>query len=206
MDDEIGTPIHGLQQVRRSQGVVDDQGDMRLIGDGGDGLEIENETAGIGQDLDEDGLGLGRQGLAKVLRVRRVDELTVPAQALEADTELSDRAAVEVARRDEFVAGLQQREKGQELGRVAGCGADAGPAVLQVGEPFLEDGDGRVGETRIDESEGLEVEQISGVIDVVKDVRRGLVDRRVARPGDRIRLTAGVDGPGLGTVLPGTVG
>ena len=42
-----------------------------------------------------------------------------PAELLERETKLGERAAVKVARGEELVARLHQREEGQELRRMA---------------------------------------------------------------------------------------
>ena len=118
-----------------------------------------------------------------------------PAEPRERVAELGQRAAVQLARGDDVVAGLQQRVEREELGGVARRRGDRRPTALQGGDPLLERGDGRVRQPRVDVAEGLEVEQRGRVVDVVEDVRRGLVDRHVARAGDRVRAGAGVDGP-----------
>ena len=46
----------------------------------------------------------------------------------------------------------------------------------------------------VDVAEGLQAEQRGGVIDIVEDEGRGLIDRRRARAGRRVGLRAGVNG------------
>ena len=51
-------------------------------------------------------LHLGVSALAEVFRVGRIDEMAGPAELLERQAELGERATVKVARGDEFVARL----------------------------------------------------------------------------------------------------
>ncbi len=70
----------------------------------------------------------GKRAL-EILRIGRIDEMTSPAQLLEREAELGERAAIEVARGDELVARLHQCEEGEELGGMArGRGHRGAPA------------------------------------------------------------------------------
>ena len=158
MNDHVGPPFQGPEEVGRRHGVVDDERDPGLVGDGGDGLDVQDDAARVGQHFDEDGLAFGCQRLPEVLGIGGIDEMAGPAEALEADPELGDRAAVEIDGRDELVARLQEREEGQKLRRVARRRADGGPPAFQGRHPFLEHRHGRIGEPGIDEAEGLQVE------------------------------------------------
>ena len=64
-------------------------------------------------------LHFGVERAAEVFGVRGIDEMAGPAELLEREAELGERAAIKVARGDELVAGLHQGEEGQELRRVA---------------------------------------------------------------------------------------
>ena len=81
----------------------------------GDALDVDDDAAGIGEVLDEDRLAFRRQRAAEIFRLARIDEMAGPAELLERQPELRQRAAIEVARGDELVAGPHQREEGQEL-------------------------------------------------------------------------------------------
>ena len=201
VDDDVGAPLERPAQVGRGQGVVDHQRDAGLTGDDGDGLEVEDDAARVGEALAEDELHLvGHRG-AEIVGVRGVDEMARPAELLEAHPELGDRPAVEIARRDELVAGLHEGRRQQELGGVAGGRGDAAAPPLEGGDALLEHGDGGVGHARIDETEGLQVEQLGGPFGVVEDEGGGLENGRRARPGHRVGAGAGVDGQGLESVF-----
>ena len=201
MNDDVGAVLDRPAEIGSSQRVVDDERNARRMGDRGDALDIDHDAAGVGEILDEDRLALGRQRLAEVLRLARIDEMAGPAELLERQPELGERAAIEVARGHELVARLHQGEEGQELRRMPRRGGDRGATALERGDPFLEHGDGRVGQPRIDVAEIVQIEERGGVIDVVEDIGGGLIDRGRARAGRRIRRGAGVDRAGLEAIV-----
>ena len=82
-----------------------------------------------------------------------------------------------------FVPWFKHRREDQELRGVAGGGGDGGSTTLQARDAFFQDRDGGIVQPRVDVSEVMEVEQLRGVIDVVENVSRGLIDRRGARAG-----------------------
>ena len=90
MDNQIGAPMERLAEIRCRQSIVDDQRYTGVLGNGGDGFQINDHAARIGQDFDEDRLAFRRQGLAEVLRVGGIDKIAMPTQTLKADAELGD--------------------------------------------------------------------------------------------------------------------
>ena len=70
--------------------------------------------------------------------------------------------------------------------------ASAERAAFDRGHALLEHRHGRVGDARVDVAEGLQVEQARRVVGRVEHERGGLVDRRGARAGGRVRDLAGV--------------
>ena len=152
---------------------------------------------GLAIELDEDRLGLRRERRAEALRIVGIGKAHVPVEFLEGLGELVDRAAIELARGDELIAGLEQEVKDERLRRVPrGHGKSRGRA-LQGRNALLEHGLGRVHDARIDVAEGLEVEQRRGVIDVLEHIGRRLVDRRGAGTGGGVRMGAGMDRQGV---------
>src|SRR5208283_651406 len=101
------------------------------MGDVGDALNVDDNAAGVGEVLDEDRLAPRREGPAEILRLGGIDEMAGPAELLERQPELRERAAIEVARGDELVARLHQREEGQELRRMPRRGGDRGATALE---------------------------------------------------------------------------
>jgi hypothetical protein len=163
--------------------------------------QIDDDAARIGQALEEDELDLVGHRLAKILRIGGIDEMALPAEFGETEAELGDRAAIKIARGNEFVAALHQGDRDEELGGVtAGAGHRAAPA-FERGDAFLEHRDRRIGHPRIDVAEGLQIEQGRRVIGIVEHERRGLEDRRRARAGNRVGPRAGVNRQGFDAVF-----
>ena len=64
--------LDGPDQVGGAEGVVDDQGQAMLVGNGGDGVNIGDVGVGVAQGFQIDGLGIGQDGsfhLGKVMGV-----------------------------------------------------------------------------------------------------------------------------------------
>ena len=57
MHDDVGAVFEGPHQVGRRHCVVDDERDAVLLGDGRDRLDVDDDAARIGDQLDEDRLG-----------------------------------------------------------------------------------------------------------------------------------------------------
>ena len=131
--------------------------------------------------------------LRERLRVVAVDELHADAEAREGDLELVVGAAVEVAGRDDVVAGLQDRRERQELRRLAARGGERRRTALERRDALLEDVGRRVHDPRVDVAELLQREEPRAVLGVVEGVGRGLVDRHRARVGPGRGLLPGVD-------------
>ena len=194
MHDDVGTVLLGAAEIRRRQRVVDDQRHAGLFGNGGDGRDVDDDAARIGDALDHDRLGLRRQRLLEARRIGRIRKDHVPAELLEGVVELVDRAAVELASGDEIVARLHQRMERQELCRMARRHNQCRSAAFECCDARLEHALRRVADARVDVAEGFEAEQRRGVIGIIEDVGRGLVDRRDAGAGRGIGGGAGVDG------------
>ncbi len=110
-------------------------------------------------------------------------------------------AAVELTDGDDVVAGARDVQHGVGHRGLAGRRHDGPDAALQVGEPLLQDPPGGVHDARVDVAGDGEREEVRGVLRVVEDVRRRLVDRDRAGVGGRVRLLAAVQGDGLGPGL-----
>ena len=128
----------------------------------------------------------------KVLGLAGIDEGRLDAELPQVDVQQRVRAAVERGGRDDVVARAAQREDGGDLRRLAGGGGERRAAALDRRHALLEHRHRRVGDARVDVAEGLQVEQARRVLGRVEHERGGLVDRRGARAGGRIRDLPGV--------------
>ena len=194
--DDVGAVIDRLDQIRRRQRVVDDQRHAGLARHRRDRLDVGDGAAGIGDQLDEDGLGARRDRGLEAADIVGVGPHHVPAKALEGVGELVDRAAIEFSRGDEFVAGLQQLLQHDDLRGMARGDRKRRGSALEGCDALLQHGVGRIADAGIDVAEGLQSEQRGGMIGIVEHERGGLIDRRRARAGGRVGLRAGMHGEG----------
>lgn len=64
VDDDVGTVVERVLHIGREEGVVDDDEDAVLVGDGGDGADVDEGEGGVGGGLDPDEFCVGLdQGL-----------------------------------------------------------------------------------------------------------------------------------------------
>src|SRR5579864_4860119 len=126
--------------------------------------------------------------------VVRIGPLHVPPKALEGVCELVDRAAIEFARGNEFVAGSEQHLKDNHLRGVTGCGRERRGAALESGDTLFQHGLGWISDAGINVAEGLQSKQRRRMVGVVEYERGSLIDRCRSCAGRRIRLCAGMDG------------
>ena len=193
VEDDVGAVLEGPAEIGRGQRVVDDERHPCPLGDRSDGLDVGDGAAGIGDRLDEDRLGLRADRILEGGDVVDVAPLHRPAEGLERVIELVDRAAIELARGDDLVARLHQRVQRDQLRRMARGHGQRRRAAFQRRDALLQHVAGRVHDARIDVAEGLQAEQRRGMVGVVEDVGRGLVDRRHPGAGGRVGLGAGMD-------------
>ena len=173
-----------------------------MIGrDGSDRFQVEHVDGGVAEGLAVEELRPVGDRAGEVLGVVGVDEGGVDAHPPERHVEKRTGTAVEGARGDDVVAGLEEGEEGGGLGRLPGGGRERSPPVLERRHPLLEDGRRRVHEPGVDVPEGLEVEQARGVIRVVEHVRGGLVDGHRPRPGRGVRELPRMQAQGLDAVI-----
>jgi hypothetical protein len=134
-----------------------------------------------------------RDRSAEVLRIGRIDEDDVDSPSSQRDIELGIRPAVEGARGDDLIARPKQSRQRDVLRRLSRrCGQSTHP-LLERRNALLEGGGGRVHDPRVDISEPLQREELSGMVRVLEDIRRRLIDRHRPRAGDRVGSLPGVD-------------
>ena len=201
MQHDVGAPFDRTDEVGRGQRIVDDQRHACSMGDARDGFDVGDDAAGIGDAFDEHRLGPRCHRLLERLGIARVGPIDVPVELGKSLAELVDRAAIELTRRYDVVAGAHQRVQRDELGGMARCDGERGAAAFQCGDALLQNRVGRVHDARIDVAEDLEIEQRGGVIRIFEHEGRGLVDRCGARAGRRIGLGARVHAESVEAVV-----
>jgi hypothetical protein len=186
MHDDVGAVRERLAEVGRSRGVVHDERDARLARDRADRGDIDHVDRGVAEGFGEDRLGIRLDRAAKILRVVGIDHRRLDADLAEVHAEHRDRAAVELRGRDDVVALLEDVEERHHLGRLPRGGRHRRAPALDRGHALLEDRGRRIRKPRVDVAERLQVEEARGVVGVVEDVRRRLVERNGARAGLRV--------------------
>ena len=74
VDDDVSAVLDGTDQVRGAEGVIDDQRQAVLVGDGCDGINIRDITVGVAQSLEVDSLGVGLDGVLDLFQIVSVHE------------------------------------------------------------------------------------------------------------------------------------
>lgn len=87
-----------------------------------DSFQIRYVILWIPDALDVDSLRFVIDGGSNLIGLVDVDKLGLDAESREKDLELVVSAAVEVARRDDVIAGVREGGDGDELRRLAGGG------------------------------------------------------------------------------------
>ena len=176
---DVSAPLERPAQIRRGQGVVDDQrqaGGMRDIGD----------RRNVDDDAARDWPGSRRRSpCSAASSARRKFSGSAGSTKWQFQPSfLNDRPnwvsdpPYRLPTGEELIPRLQHGGENQELRGMAGSGGNGGAAAFQAGDPFLQHRHGRVGQPGVDIAEIMQVEQRRSVIDVVEHISRGLVDRR----------------------------
>jgi hypothetical protein len=199
VEDDRRAVLHRAAEIRRGEGVVDDERNFVRVGQGGERFLVEDRAARIADGFAVERAGLLRDGLLPGGEVVRIDQRNFDGKLEERLLELRDGAAVQMRGGDDLITRRKERHQRDELRRhAAGDGERAGRAFKR-GHAFLEDGRGRVADARVDVAVLLQLEKLRGLVGVVEDVGGRLVNRHGPRAGVRVGNVAGVDHPGLKT-------
>ena len=107
MDDDVRAVFYGAQLVRRRKCRVDDERDLVLVCDFGDGFDVDEVGVGVADRFDVDELRIVLDGVRKgVDAFFRVDEGRCDAEVGEGMLEEIVCAAVERRRRDDVMPGM----------------------------------------------------------------------------------------------------
>ena len=113
MHHDVGAVLDGPAEIGRGEGVVDDQRQVVLVRDRGDGGDVEHVHARVADGLAVEHAGARRDGAAEIFGIVGIDEGGLDAEAAEADVELRVGAAVERLGGDDLVAGFEQARRGR---------------------------------------------------------------------------------------------
>ena len=176
VNHNVGAVLDGPDQVGGAEGVVDDQGQTVLVGDGGDGVNVGNIGVGIAQGLQIDGLGVGLDSGFYLAKVVGVDESGGHAERRQGMGQQIVAAAVDGLLSHDVIACLGQGLNGVADGSRAGGGGQSCYAAFQCRDALFQHILCRVGEPTIDVASVRQTKPSGGVGGVSKDVGSGLVN------------------------------
>ncbi len=201
VDDNVGAPLEGPDEVGRGNRVVDDQRDTGIVADLAHTLDVEDVVLRICQHLAIEGLRVGANGGAHLLKiVGVVDERDLDTHLRQGVVEQVVGAAVKRRAGHDVIAGLGQIEDGQGLGRLAaadhqrtGQADGGGAATLQRIDAGFQRPLGGVHQPGVDVAHLGQREQVLGVSRITKFVAGRLVDGHRPGPSGRVGISPDMD-------------
>ena len=197
IDDDRRAMLERPRDQRRRR-VVGDQRNAKRAADVGDLADRKDVQLRIGEDLGVIGARLRVGRAAERLGIARIDEAGLDAELLQRLREQRPRAAVEIGRGDDVVAGLSEVQHRIGGGRLPRGDRERRGAAFERRDARLERVPGRVLDAGIDVAELFKREEPRGVPGVLKLVGGRLVDRHRDRAADRVgAIGAAVQRQGL---------
>ena len=158
----------------------------------------EHCELGIGQSFAVVATGLGVARAPEVLWIGGIDEPALNTHGAHGVLEQVPRAAINVGRADEIVAGVTNILNCEQRRRLPRCQRQSSHSALERGHALLQHGLRRIHDAGIDVAELLEREQVGGVLSRIELVGGRLIDRHRDRRGGRVRAVARVQHDGFG--------
>ena len=180
-------------EVRRGRGVINDQRQANLVGNGRDRRQVGHIAAGVRDRFTENRAGVVIHSGLNRGQIFEINKLGRPAEPFDGLAELGDRATIKTGGHHHVIARLHQREQRHDLGCVARRAANRADAAFQRGHTFLQNRHGRVGQTRVDVTHLLQVKQRGRVVCIAEHIGGRLIDRGLAGTSGRIGAGACVD-------------
>src|SRR5690606_7830609 len=115
------------------------------------------------------------------------------AEILVCMAKLVDRTAIKLPGSDEVLAWTHDGAEDQHLGRMARCRGEGRRAPFECCNALFQNGLCGVHDPGVDIAERLQAEQRGGMVDIVEDEARALVDGRYAGTRCRVGLGSGVN-------------
>ena len=182
----------GPAQIRRAEGVIHHQRDVRVVRNLCHRGDIQNVVKRIADRLGINRLGGRCDRLGKVLGIIRINKMGLDPHPTKGVVKLRVGSAIKRACSHQFIAGLQKGKQRYHLCGHARSDHQPRPAAFKRREPLLQHGIGRIHHPRIHIAEGLKVEKTRGMVRAVEYIGRGLVDRCRTRPRSCVRHLARV--------------
>ena len=188
VDHDVCAVLDGTDQVRGAEGVINDQRQAVLVGDGCNGVDVGDVAVGVAQGLQIDGLGVGLDGVLHLGQVVGVHEGGGDAELGQGVLQQVVAAAVDGLLGHDVVTGLCQCLDGVGDGGGTGSGGQSSHAALQRGDALLEHVLRGVGQAAIDVACIGQTEAVGGVLAVAEHIGSGLVDGHGAGIGGGVGL------------------
>ncbi|MCY1282907.1 hypothetical protein D9M69_458410 [compost metagenome] len=150
MHDDVGPQFQRLLQGRGAEAVVHHQQGALLVGDVGQGRNVDQLCQGVGRRLDEQQFGIGLDCRLPAVQIGQGRVVDFDAEALEVLLEQTDGGAEYAAGHQHVVATTAQAHGDGEDGGHAGRGGHGLLGPFQCGDALFEGSHSRVGVTRID--------------------------------------------------------
>lgn len=168
VDNDVRAVLDRTDQVRSAEGVVDDQRDVVLVGNLGDGVDVGNVRVGVTQRLQIDGAGVLLDSAFDLGQVMGVDKGRLNAEGRQGVLQQIGGAAVDGLLGDDMAAVLGQRLDGVVDGSCTGGNGQGSNAALKSGNALFKDIFGGVGQAAVDVAGIAQAETVSGVLGVVE--------------------------------------
>ena len=166
MDHYIRAVLDGTDQVRSSEGVVDDQRQTVLMGNLRNGIDVGDVAVGVSQGFQIDGLcilSVHKRRCNTVLRQRMFQQIVA--------------SAVDGLLGHDVSAVGCQRLHGIGDCRCAGGHGQRRAAAFQCGQPFFQHVLGGIGQAPVNVAGVFQAETVRRVLTVVKYIGSSLVNR-----------------------------
>ena len=188
VNDDVGTVFNGADQIRRTEGIVDHDRNLVLVGNLGDGLDVRDVGMRVAERLDEHELRIFLDGGFDFLEVAGIHERGIDAERAERMFQEVVGTAVNRTLSHNVVTLAGESRDGVGKGCCARCNGEACDTAFESGDALLENILRGVGESAVDVAGVLQVETVRSVLSAVEHVRGGLVNRNGARIGCRVCL------------------
>ena len=188
MNHDVGAVFQRANQVRRSEGVVDDHRNLVLVGDFRNSLNVRDVGIGIAESLDQDKLGVVLDGSLNFVQVVDIHEGGIHTEGAKGVLQQVVGTAIDGALCHHVVALTGEGRNGVSKGCRTGCNGKACDASFQGGDTLFKNVLGGVGEASVDVARVFQVETVGGMLGAVEHVGGGLVDRNSAGIGGGVCL------------------
>ena len=176
MNHHVCPVLDGTDEIGGAEGVVNDQRQAVLMGDGCNGVDIGNIGVGVAQGLDVDCLGVVLNGALDLAQVMGIHKGCLNAIQGQGMGQQVGGAAVNGLLGYNVLALLCQRLKGVGDGCCTGSHCQTCNAALQRCDTLFKYVLGRVGQTAIDIARISQAKTVGSVLGVVEHIRSGGID------------------------------